>query len=620
MAGDDDDTFHRDACSNNNFYGGTDLVFQEKGTLILGLGRLFSFSCILLLHNYNRKLLRAKAQDNVNVIPGLVLPYYFAFIYLYIGLSLVAGLVDVGISTLSDAQSTHIYNWLVPIEQAMFHWFYEGLSFFLMRYGAGILAIKRSLTLSGMWSLVTFLFYFFVFCSLRGTFHRPIDPDLAYGLITGYFAIMLAFYLAFVVIPKRYLFRRRALNFYSSINVLYYGISIIFSTVAYFGTESIVCPSSMLSFIYVALVQPFVLFRTLQIDSQYWQGLKPGKHNPLAEVWDHVDVETAQSMAEQAETVQADAQPGHALPILHYGLLDFDNSNTYVAGGFSRVYFGQLRGQRVALKILFAMELTPVDVSNFYHEASLLHSLRHENIVECKGVCIMPPALTMVLELCKFGSLFDFLYKPALEKKVVVGDLPFDAYVRESAEDDVVSSLHTNPSTITSMPSMAGSRSTNIAPLSVDISSVRSHPARSVNTGPSSTVSLASRVTPTSRAESGDGQGPRFSFGLNLQLLRGSMASRNSLSQSWSSPSQRSSESDVYLQNMAGDRNHETDKPFGDAEEKRQNRVTKTFEQVASYISQSFSMGKAFRSHWRCASPSASLLAPSLSTTFSFAI
>ena len=78
------------------------------------------------------------------------------------------------------------------------------------------------------------------------------------------------------------------------------------------------------------------------------------------------------------------------------------------------MYFGTIHHTRVALKVLFAMELEPHDIQQFYKEASILYKLRHENVVECRGICVMPPALTIVLELCKYGSLFDFLHKPTV--------------------------------------------------------------------------------------------------------------------------------------------------------------------------------------------------------------
>ena len=44
-------------------------------------------------------------------------------------------------------------------------------------------------------------------------------------------------------------------------------------------------------------------------------------------------------------------------------------------------------------------------------EARILNVLRHPNVIKCFGVSIMPPAVSIVLEFCKYGSLYDVLYK-----------------------------------------------------------------------------------------------------------------------------------------------------------------------------------------------------------------
>jgi hypothetical protein len=106
---------------------------------------------------------------------------------------------------------------------------------------------------------------------------------------------------------------------------------------------------------------------------------------------------------------EVEAQERH-IPILHFGMISLDSRMGFVSGGYSRVYFGRYRKQKVALKMIYAMELTAADVHEFFREARMLHELRHPNVVKCMGICVMPPALTVVLEYCVFGSLFDFLH------------------------------------------------------------------------------------------------------------------------------------------------------------------------------------------------------------------
>jgi hypothetical protein len=112
------------------------------------------------------------------------------------------------------------------------------------------------------------------------------------------------------------------------------------------------------------------------------------------------------------------------------------------AGSLARVYRGTYKGQRVAVKMVFCIDLTPLEVEKFVHEASLLSSLAgHPNVVRlignsalCThfsgsissflllslllllsiGVCVRPPAICLVMELADYGSLFDLLYTPRL--------------------------------------------------------------------------------------------------------------------------------------------------------------------------------------------------------------
>lgn len=100
------------------------------------------------------------------------------------------------------------------------------------------------------------------------------------------------------------------------------------------------------------------------------------------------------------------------LPIIHFGLIELDEHLGYVAGGLSRVYFGNIKKTPVAVKILFAMELTPQVVEAFYNEVQILYSMQHPNVITCLGISVMPPAVCVVLEHCRNGSLFDYLYKP----------------------------------------------------------------------------------------------------------------------------------------------------------------------------------------------------------------
>lgn len=86
----------------------------------------------------------------------------------------------------------------------------------------------------------------------------------------------------------------------------------------------------------------------------------------------------------------------------------------FFSGGTARVYKGTYLQHQVAIKFLFCIELTPERIVDFCHEATILNSLKHGNIVTCHGVAIMPPAISLVTEFCAWGSLFDFLHSTDL--------------------------------------------------------------------------------------------------------------------------------------------------------------------------------------------------------------
>jgi hypothetical protein len=59
--------------------------------------------------------------------------------------------------------------------------------------------------------------------------------------------------------------------------------------------------------------------------------------------------------------------------------------------------------------VLYCPDIDPQQVQAFLKEAALLRHVAHQNVVELRGVCVLPPTVCLVLELCDGGSLHDFL-------------------------------------------------------------------------------------------------------------------------------------------------------------------------------------------------------------------
>ena len=133
------------------------------------------------------------------------------------------------------------------------------------------------------------------------------------------------------------------------------------------------------------------------------------------------DSKTAVTLAEGMDSLACEIiswahlqlDKGSSAPAAHRSVLG--------AGGTSRVFKGKFKNEPVAIKMLYCVTLTPDTVTNFFQESCLLSRLRHPNVVHMKGVCVTPPSICMVMELCK-GSLY--------AKSICITERPFHLIVR----------------------------------------------------------------------------------------------------------------------------------------------------------------------------------------------
>jgi serine/threonine protein kinase len=139
------------------------------------------------------------------------------------------------------------------------------------------------------------------------------------------------------------------------------------------------------------------------------------KSNPMCDVWGVVDLEVVSAMQSVATS---NSLQDIVVPVIPFGKINFDYNIGFIRGGFSRVYFGLYMQQKVAIKLLFVMELTKESIETFHSEARVLMDLQHESIISCYGITLLPPAFGVVMEFCKNGSLYSYLYEknPSLKQ------------------------------------------------------------------------------------------------------------------------------------------------------------------------------------------------------------
>jgi len=392
--------------------------------------------CIMLIRNKRRV---AKAFESGNVGIGmryLILPSYYDYVVALILTSFVYGLFSLLGGSLRELPV------VAAVQGGVNHMFREGLAFFLMQYGAGYYAMRRAAFYAVLWGAICFVVLLLVY-RLKEKGDRMSKLSLFGNMFFCIFVLL--FYCVITFSPVERVYRRPALKLFAMFQICDMSLWILIVVFLYMEFDVAYCIMFTTRTILEGVVEQIVVFYVLCLDSEFWQGISGQLDNPLAGIWD-LELDTAAAMGQQLSVVEKNSRK---LPIIHFGMITLDQHLGYVAGGLSRVYFGSIKKEPVAIKILFAMELTPKVVKSFYEEVQVLYELQHENVVRCIGVSVMPPAVCVVLEHCKHGSLFDYLHKP---RKVPVHSPSRQQFVGKSLDGDAhtelsdISALHRNRS------------------------------------------------------------------------------------------------------------------------------------------------------------------------------
>lgn len=379
-----------------------DYVNDTNGELFYVLLTFFSMFLLMAIDFRNRY--RFRKSDGKTGGSTVILPGYFTYLTSVAIVNLILGVVFLTSYLAKD----HFGRWtnltLMSIQFGFTHFFYETPTFFFLCNGAGRRDMHWALRGGGAAGVVAFLFLFIAgyYGLIKHCHETPF-----FIFITFRLSIIL-FYTLIVFAPPSLLYQRPALTPYSRFMVVYNVGWLFVNFSLFYGPDYFYCSAYFLNFVFDGLFPPLVIYYALVCDSQYWQGFLSTDNNPLSGLWD-VNSEVVSAMATSIS--QPSTVTEKRIPVIHYGMLNIDLSAGFTAGGFSRVYIADFRKRRVAVKLLFAMELNPKSIVNFYKEAQILQDLQSEYVVECIGITIMPPALGVIMEYCQNGSLFDYLYR-----------------------------------------------------------------------------------------------------------------------------------------------------------------------------------------------------------------
>jgi tRNA A-37 threonylcarbamoyl transferase component Bud32 len=157
----------------------------------------------------------------------------------------------------------------------------------------------------------------------------------------------------------------------------------------------------------IMVATPCMLFHAMRRDSDYWRGARfveeklPNKFRKLAGNYGMVLTMDDEATMRLHDEIMAT-----------HTVIDFaqvDIVEKIGEGGFAAVYRGTYKGAEVAVKVMQSMEVTVEEITAFACEISVAAKLQHPNIVRVHGLCVSPPDLSIVSELCGRGNLYEML-------------------------------------------------------------------------------------------------------------------------------------------------------------------------------------------------------------------
>jgi hypothetical protein len=433
-----------------------EFIFTPYFTLSLGSLQLLAFIALLVWQwQHTARSRRGDLRSGLLILT----PAYVWFIYA-LGLTLL--LYAIGNIVFNTRPYISTYSWPEGVYWAVnafvFHFVMDGIAIFFCQEGIGTTSLRRAAGIAALWALLIGIGQGL---AISVVLWAP-DGDLAYGVFVQNLTEVVAeiFYLVMAFAPLRWLRRRPAVIFYAIAWAIYRPIFVTLLNLMYRGYDASFCTYAVVSWAVWGVAKPFVLYQTLRIDSLYWQGLYTGgrwglgtgdrskaagvarrkisdrrrlnKRDPHAAAGaespdasdsgeacgnEEVDIrkpllgtsfdeEVATILGVSMDTMSRECPilPFSALSIVegkrHRSLGSRAIAKVLGAGGTARVYEGLYEDKPVAIKMIFCMMLVPETIANFARENALLCSIRHPNIVQVEGICVVPPCISSVMELC----------------------------------------------------------------------------------------------------------------------------------------------------------------------------------------------------------------------------
>ena len=275
------------------------------------------------------------------------------------------------------------------------------------------LFLKQYVSLQSFYTTARFLSPWWLICTILWIISVSITnsnefPVLVLFLIfSSGLPLLLVTGLLLKYIPSRVSVDDKAFRS-SLIYLLVYTLIYIFANIVYdvFGVgqggNNNIEATKIIGYVFVAtsftwnILFPVYLLPTLRSDTHYWRGIGRSAGIDSNDDLLPVNMQTASNQLQDMMT-----------RVKHF-VVDFAYLKTgrkIGDGASARVYEGVYRGNKVAIKVSTPNELSDEVMEAFATETKIMIGLEHKNVVKFYGICVKPPQIGLVVELCPKGDL-----------------------------------------------------------------------------------------------------------------------------------------------------------------------------------------------------------------------
>nr|CAI9858993.1 Phytopthora agathidicda GPCR-TKL 3 [Phytophthora agathidicida] len=353
---------------------------------------LFMFGMCLALVLYLRRNRHIARTGNSSASRKVLLPAFAPLLWLLgctIGVYSIVMLFFVSFQCFRGKYS----DVLLEIFYSMRLFVFGLIIVFLLQKSVSIPALRRSVVIT-----LTMALYTIPVDILLTAYVEPNSPHLSFAVMSAMRSPVLLFFVyVFVRPPARA--SKQTMREYCFFVFTYSALFLSSECFFHLGASSVGFILTYATMLW-AIMCPAVIWRILKADTEFWRGL--GRRA--------VDLQTLFRQQHSIDD-RISSQGLHVLIEMHRKLIiDFTQLKfeKKIGTGSSAVVISGLLDAvtPVAVKVYTPVLFSEETVAEFSQEAALCGALKHPNVVKFYGMCIYPPTICLVSELCQ-GTLGD---------------------------------------------------------------------------------------------------------------------------------------------------------------------------------------------------------------------